>query len=351
MTDNLVNPHGPQLPRRISGPRVSSESGHVELVSSEVEQAVGISVDNLSAIFVLSAIKGFGPQKFKELQLEGLRPIDIVSGSKLLPTKGKRGDTLRSQLLVNIDEQRPICRERAIRQILTAKKHRALILTYDHVDYPSNVYHSNNPVPLLYVRGSLEPLRNPRAIACVGSRKIREPYASLHNIYSSMACRLGYSIVSGFAVGADAIGHRAALDVHGQTVCVMPCGLDRPFPPEHKMLWEEVLGYPGASVVSEFAFGTAASSLTLRKRNKLIVSFAVGILVSQSSATGGAMNAYRFAREQRKPLATFASDNTPETSGNALIQRDADISATTLPTSEQLGEALERWLRELSSLI
>jgi len=284
------------------------------------------------------------------LQLEGLRPIDIVSGGKPLPTKGKRGDSLRSQLLVDIDKQRPICRERAIRQILAAKKNRAAILTYEHADYPANVLNSNNPVPLLYVRGSLEPLRNPRAIACVGSRRIREPYASLHDTYSRTACRHGYSIVSGFALGADAIGHRAAVDVLGQTICVMPCGLDRPFPPEHKGLWEEVLRYSGASVVSEFAFGTAASSLTLRKRNKLIVSFALGVLISQSSVSGGAMNAYRFALEQRKPIATFAHDDTPETSGNALIQRDAAVRAITLPTSEQMGEAFERWLRELSSL-
>ena len=57
-------------------------------------------------------------------------------------------------------------------------------------------------------------------------------------------------------------------------------------------------GHTGA-LVSEFPFGTAASSLTLRKRNKLIVAFAQGVLIGQSSAKGGAMNAYRFALEQR----------------------------------------------------
>jgi predicted Rossmann fold nucleotide-binding protein DprA/Smf involved in DNA uptake len=78
----------------------------------------------------------------------------------------------------------------------------------------------------------------------------------------------------------------------------MPGGLDRPFPPENRSLWEDFLSYPGAAFVSEFPFGTRASSLTLRKRNKLIVAFARAVLVSQSSADGGAMNAYRFAAER-----------------------------------------------------
>jgi predicted Rossmann fold nucleotide-binding protein DprA/Smf involved in DNA uptake len=76
-----------------------------------------------------------------------------------------------------------------------------------------------------------------------------------------------------------------------------------------------------AVAVSEFPFGTLASKLTLRKRNKLIVAFARGVLLSQTSSDGGAMNAYRFASEQHKPIATFAGDGTNRTSGNEQIAR------------------------------
>jgi len=343
----LHNGSEPSRPARDRRTLVKTDTpSHVD---DEIEKTVGITVDALASLFVLSGIRGFGPQKFRELHLSGLSPTDIVTGNKLLPTKGKRGDTLRAQLELNIDKLRPICRERAVRQILAANKHRATILTYGHADYPRNVFNSSNPVPLLYVRGSLESLRNSPMVACVGSRGIRPPYVQLHESFARTACRLGYVIVSGFAVGADAIGHRAALSAEGQTTCVMPCGLDRPFPPEHKSLWEEVLHYHGASLVSEFAFGTAASALTLRKRNKLIVSLALGVLVSQSSATGGAMNAYRFAVEQHKPVATFAQDNTPDTSGNALIASDHKTRTITFPTTELTDAAYEQWLQALSS--
>src|SRR5262249_32927913 len=159
-----------------------------------------------------------------------------------------------------------------------------------------------------------ELLASGKTVACVGSRNIRAPYDSLHARFAETASREGFAIVSGFALGADTIGHRTAYERGGTTICVMPSGLDRPFPPENRPLWKEFLDSPNVVFVSEFPFGTGAASLNLRKRNKLIVAFSLGVLVSQSSTKGGAMNAYRFALEQKKPIATFSGDGTEDTS-------------------------------------
>jgi DNA protecting protein DprA len=340
------------------------EPQHIDVAA---QKAVGITVEELSALFVLLSLKGFGPQKFKELHLGGVKPLDVVTGRTPLPMTGKRGDNFRRQFEAEVEKERSICEQRAIRQISVASKLGAVIATYTHPAYPRNVFESNNPVPMLYVRGSLDVMQNRKAIACVGSRKIREPYTELHASFARVACRLGFSIVSGFALGADTIGHSVALHGSGQTVCVMPAGLDRPFPPENRHLWEQLLLYKGAALVSEFPFGTAASALTLRRRNKLIVAFALGVLISQSSATGGAMNAYRFALEQGKPVAAFSSDGEPDTSGNVLIAEEATRQSlvgerkgrglpkpphplsTVLPSPMSDSEAYERWLRLLSS--
>src|SRR6266404_841439 len=181
MTNSEPSPQNPTNAHAASSGNGQSRRGPTRAdppsqVGEEVEEAVGITLDSLAAIFVLSGITGFGPQKFKELHRDGLTLIGIVSGGKSVPTKGKRGDALRSQLTTDIDRLRPICRERAVRQILAAHKLHARILTYAHPDYPCNVLNSNNPVPLLYVRGSLQSLRNSTAVACVGSRRIRQPY-------------------------------------------------------------------------------------------------------------------------------------------------------------------------------
>jgi DNA processing protein len=160
-----------------------------------------------------------------------------------------------------------------------------------------------------------------------------------------------YTIVSGFAMGVDTIGHRAAAEVNGRTILVMPCGIDRPFRRRTVTSGSTCCG----TVVSEFPFGTAASALTLRKRNKLIVSLASAVLVSQSGEKGGAMNAYRFSVEQRKPVATFEPDGSPETSGNRQIaspgeQTRLNASAmaalfTVLPDHVQLFQNVQERVR------
>src|SRR5205085_362412 len=111
-----------------------------------------------------------------------------------------------------------LARSRAVRQLRRAKENDAVIRTLAHSDYPRNVYESNNPVPLLYVRGNQEVLKQRLAVACVGSRNTREPYVERHREFAQYAAQKGFAIVSGFALGADAIGHAAAFQAGGQTV-------------------------------------------------------------------------------------------------------------------------------------
>lgn len=102
--------------------------------------------------------------------------------------------------------------------------------------------------------------------------------------------------------------------------------------------------------MSEFPFGTGASSLTLRKRNKTIVALSLGVLVSQSAEKGGAMNAFRFAIEEHRPVATFESDGTEEASGNGRIAAETKVPVAVFSTSSA-RQAYHEWLRMLSSSI
>jgi DNA protecting protein DprA len=352
--EETVRPTGP--PRSKTGPKTprarerkppTHEHGPVPPVDRFVEDAVGVTVDELTALYVLDAIKGFGPQKFKELNASGLAPGAVVSHPSALPTGGKRGDDLRRLLESERTRSEPVARMRAAKQILAAHKHGARIITYCDPHYPPNVFESNYPAPILFARGSLNVLTVRNSVACVGSRKTRPPYTQLETEFVKSACRAGFTIVAGFALGADTIGHEQAWKVGGKTICVMPGGLDRPFPPENRSLWDEFLRYSGAVFVSELGFGARASALTLRKRNKLIVAFARGVLVAQSADDGGAMNAFRFAVEQKKAVATFAADDATDTSGNRLIS--AETWTKTLPGDGPDPDGYDAWLRELSS--
>jgi len=323
----------------------------LEIVDKEIEKSVGITVLELADMLLLESVNGLGPQKFKTIYSTGLTASDIINNPSSLPIAGKTGDKIRSELKSVLSTDINIFRSRANKQVLAAFHNQAKVITYWHQSYPKHLYSSNYPVPILYVRGSLDVLNTFKGVACVGSRNIRSPYTQRHTEFAELAVSQDFTIVSGFALGADTLGHEAAYKNNGKTICVMPGGIDRPFPPENKALWQSLLGYPYAAMVTESPFGTAASALTLRKRNKLIAAFAIGVIVSQTASDGGAMNAFRFAIEQHKPIATFQEDGTTETSGNKIISQEKKIPVTVFPENLTLKEDWGKWLLALSSLI
>ena len=312
--------------------------------SKEIEERVGVSAHELAALYALESIRGFGPAKFREVYEAGLTFIDVLHEPQSLPSTGKRGDLFRREL-TGLTNKMNIFEQRANKQISNAARLGGQIVTYWSKHYPRQVFSSNNAVPAIYLIGAAEVLADERTVACVGSRKIRAPYDGLHKQFARLAVESGFSVVSGFALGADTLGHRTAFEMGGKTICVMPSGLDRPFPPENRAFWKDLLSYPKAALVSEFPFGTSASALTLRKRNKLIVAFARGVLMSQSSDKGGAMNAYRFALELGRPFATFEPDDDSDTSGNRLAIAAPKGDVTAFPVNET--DKARVWLQRL----
>lgn len=329
------------LVERLRGERLGRQGPPSPLVEGSP------AVDTLAALYVLERVSGFGPIKFREMHEARVDPQDAVRSPNLLPFGGRTGEKLRAAIQDLSDADMSSARCRADEQLERATESAAAILVHGDPRYPARVYESNNPVPVLYVRGDPAVWASGESVAVVGSRSTREPYASSIRAFTSAATCKGKAIVSGFAIGADSIGHTTARDVNGRTICVMPCGVDKVFPPENRDLWDELLAYRGAAFVSEFGFGQRASSLRLRKRNKLIVAFSQGVLVAQSASDGGAMNAYRFGREQRKPVATFRSDGRKDTAGNTLIGQDLRTGGVLFECAADKTQ-YETWLDGLS---
>jgi DNA processing protein len=310
-----------------------------------------VSQKQLAAIYVLDSIRGFGPVKFRQLYRARIEPEEVVRDPEQIPLKGATKEKIVVQIRSLTTSTIEDCENRARRYLDLAQRTDAEIITFGHDLYPRNVFESNDPTPVLYATGDLTALGQEKVVAVVGSRKTRPPYSDRIIDFCRVACAEGFAIVAGFALGADSIGHQTAIEQNGQTICVMPCGVDLVFPPENRELWRTLRNRSsGAVFVSEFGFGIRASAMRLRKRNKLIVAFARGVLIAQSAKKGGAMNAYRFGREQEKPIATFDPDHTEETSGNEFIRSDnvkgaaAVFPAVTSRPSEYLS-----WLNELLS--
>src|SRR2546426_1367755 len=131
------------------------------LLVSGAEQVVGVTVQELTAFYVLDSIRYFGPQKFKQLHEAGLKLPDVIADPSRLDLPGKRGKDFRTRLTQISASVHLDCRERAIRQINAAAKLGARIITYGSPSYPRHVYRSNNPIGILYVRGRVDVLNTP----------------------------------------------------------------------------------------------------------------------------------------------------------------------------------------------
>lgn len=299
---------------------------------------------------LLCSVRGVGPVAAGAVHSAGLTAAEVIEDPSRFPLKGKRAASVVKSIGALTHRDRETSISFAENQLVRAADCGVTIIGYDDVDYPPLVRNSNNPIPILWACGNLSILRSSRSIACVGSRQIRRPYSDLQEAFVETAVHEDFVIVSGFAMGADSIGHRRALQTGGSTICVMPCGADRVFPPENRGLWQQLMDSGRAVFVSEFALGRAAEKLTLRKRNKLIVAASQGVLVAQSSCSGGAMNAFRAGLEQKKPIATFDPDGTGETSGNEEIKSASGRGTSAFPVKPAAPEYRE-WLTALSSWI
>ncbi len=122
----------------------------------------------LAYTYALESIKGFGPQKFRELHEHGLTATEVLADPSQLPTGGKRGDKFRAEIAKLTSAGIQEFEQRASRQIERAKQLGSHILLYGEDSYPPNLWAPNNPVPVLYVRGDLEILGKREAVACVG---------------------------------------------------------------------------------------------------------------------------------------------------------------------------------------
>jgi DNA processing protein len=152
---------------------------------------------------------------------------------------------------------------------------------------------------VLYVKGSLPQTR--RCIACIGTREPSRFGEEVTKRLVTLFAGAGWSIISGLAIGVDALSHRAALQCKAHTVAILANGLDTVYPKANAALAEEILDANGA-LVSEQPFGTPAIPRNLVQRDRLQSGMSAGTVVMQTDIKGGSMHTVRFTLLQRRLL-------------------------------------------------
>jgi DNA protecting protein DprA len=302
-------------------------------------------IEEIASILLLKDIKGFGPTKFRKvyekygsftkfvnLILETSKsfidtePIRSLLGKKLF-------FNVVNRFRENIDEEE--YRKRVYDQLEKAKKVNGYIITYFDKYYPHNLYCTNQAIPLIYVIGDINLLKEQKFCAVVGTRRpsewtIIQTQKLVKNLVEDR-----YVIVSGLAEGVDALAHKVALENRGKTIAVVGCGPDVYYPPKNRSLQDEIkrLGL----ILSEYPFGTRVTDLSLKKRNKILVGLSDVVFITETSIHGGTMNSYLAALEQKKPVKLFLPQSNVggDFSGNLKIYLDNKVKVHRLSTGDE----------------
>lgn len=184
-------------------------------------------------------------------------------------------------------------------------------LSRKHPDYPPLLHEIHDPPGLIYVKGEV-PIAP--AVAVVGSRECSRYGRQIAYRLATEMATAGLSVISGLARGIDGAAHRGALDGGGTTVAVLPCGIDRVYPPRHRALAARIVG--GGALVTEFEPGTRLHAGTFHQRNRLIAGLAWLTIVVEAAARSGALITARYAEEyQRDVLAVPGPIDSPTSVG------------------------------------
>ena len=220
------------------------------------------------------------------------------------------------------------------------------ILLFGETNYPKLLTQIPDPPFLLYTKGNIS-LLGKKCVAVVGSRSASE--------YGKLAVKqlvpqlipADICIVSGLAVGIDALSHQATLDTKGKTIAVLGSGIEHIFPSQNQSLADNILNNDGL-IISELPPFFHSSKFTFPLRNRIIAGISTAVVVVEAMEKSGALITAECALESgREVFAVPGNINQPRSLGcNQLIQKGAHIITSVKDIFDVLG--IPRQLQTIS---
>ena len=190
----------------------------------------------------------------------------------------------------------------------------------------------------VYFDGDLSGLlqEDRRRIAIIGTRDIT-PGISNNIVHIVHALAKGPEnsdsakkpiIISGLAVGTDAVTHKAALEMGLPTIAVMGTGLDMIYPHANSIIADKIRKTSECGLLTQFPDGSAPLAINFAERTKTMVLMSDAVIIPACRAKGMALLAARFAHSLGIPV--FAIAGGPEETRNAgcnhlIKEKTADI--------------------------
>lgn len=196
--------------------------------------------------------------------------------------------------------------------------------------YPNKLKALSDCPSKLYIKttsGKWEDLINRPAVAVVGSRKLTNYGQNVTEKLVTQLVARGVVIVSGLALGIDAVAHKTAVECGGQTIAVLPSGVNHIYPASHSGLASSIV-QTGGALVSEYSPDEkVAFKSNFIARNRIIAGLADVLLIPEATKKSGSLHTANFGLDiGRDIFAVPGPINSPASEGcNNLIKAGATM--------------------------
>jgi len=210
-------------------------------------------------------------------------------------------------------------------------------LTLDDKNYPMLLGKITNPPFVLYGKGKLDFL-NEKAIGVVGTRRTTQYGREVTRLLTSELIAAGFTIVSGLAIGIDAVSHRTAIENGGKTIAVLGCGVDCCNPSTNQFLYNSII-QSDSCIVSEVPLGNAPTRGLFPARNRIIAGLSLGVLVTEGAEDSGSLITADYAFKNNRKVFAVPGPITSSLSKGPykLLKKGARLVTRIEDILEELG--------------
>lgn len=199
----------------------------------------------------------------------------------------------------------------------------------------------------IFFTGTLPSERLP-SVAIVGTRKPTAYGKEVAHTLAYNLARKGVVIISGLALGIDAIAHKATLEAGGKTIAVLANSVDQIYPRTNQDLANKI-SESGGAILSEYEPPTDARDFQFLARNRIVSGLSDAVIVIEAAARSGTLATVSHALEQGKEVFVVPGNITsPLSAGcNALLKQGAHV----VTCAEDVLEIIAPQLLEAQSIL
>jgi len=167
----------------------------------------------------------------------------------------------------------------------------------------------------IYCIGNTNLLKT-KKVSIVGTRKPISYTKTLTHEISTKLSNANITIVSGVAMGVDAIAHSAAIN---NTIAVVANGLNIRYPAVNKNLIQQIES--NSLIISTYKDDEKAKAYTFVQRNELVVALGDILIITQADLNSGSLRSAKYALNMGKKIYVLPHRMNDSQGTNDLLQK------------------------------